>query len=235
MGELKALIVDDDWKMRNLLRIYLSKDDFDIAEAADGDDALKQVKDQAFDIILLDVMMPQVDGWQVCRSIREIRSTPILMLTALTETKDKVQGLELGADDYLTKPFEPEELIARIHSLLRRCRMTSGGGEQSDRLEFPGITIDIGGRQVFINNKVVELTQKEFDLLVMLARNSGLVLSREQMIERIWGYDFAGDSRVVDIHVKNIREKLNKSGLSYYPIQTAWGIGYKFESGGQRR
>lgn len=235
MRQLKALVIDDDWKMRNLLRIYLSKEDFDIAEAVDGDDALKQVKDQAFDIILLDVMMPQVDGWQVCRSIRETQSTPILMLTALTETKDKVQGLELGADDYLTKPFEPEELIARIHSLLRRCRLTSAGERQNNRLEFPDIAIDIGGRQVFINDEIVELTHKEFDLLVMLAENSGLVLSREQIIERIWGYDFAGDSRVVDIHVKNIREKLKRSGLTYYPIQTAWGIGYKFAPGGQRR
>ncbi|MDN3954382.1 response regulator transcription factor [Sporolactobacillus laevolacticus] len=231
MKKLQILIVDDDWKMRNLLRIYFSKEGFDTVEAADGNEALLKIKNHAFDLIILDVMMPEMDGWQVCRSIREVKSVPILMLTALGETKEKVQGLELGADDYLTKPFDPDELVARVHALIRRSTVTTGKLDKN-KLIFPELIIDRDGRQVMIQDQPLELTQKEFDLFDTLAINNGRVLSREQLIEKIWGFDFEGDARVVDIHVKNIREKLKKAGLHYSPIQTAWGIGYKFNPEG---
>lgn len=231
MKKLQILIVDDDWKMRNLLRIYFSKEGFDTVEAADGNEALLKIKNHAFDLIILDVMMPEMDGWQVCRSIREVKSVPILMLTALGETKEKVQGLELGADDYLTKPFDPDELVARVHALIRRSTVTAGQLDKN-KLIFPELIIDRDGRQVMLQDRPLELTQKEFDLFDTLAMNNGRVLSREQLIEKIWGFDFEGDARVVDIHVKNIREKLKKAGLHYSPIQTAWGIGYKFNPEG---
>ncbi|RYL87520.1 response regulator transcription factor [Sporolactobacillus sp. Y61] len=230
MKKLKILVIDDEWKMRNLLRIYLSKAGFDPVEAADGCEALVKMKNQSFDLVILDIMMPHMDGWEVCRSIREIRTVPILMLTALDETKDKVQGLELGADDYLTKPFDPEELIARVHALIRRASFVSPQQSEDHLLHFPGLTLDRDGRRIFVHDQPLDLTPKEFDLLMTLAENKGRVLSREQLIEKIWGYDFEGDARVVDIHVKNIREKLKRSGLAYHPIQTSWGVGYKFET-----
>ncbi|MET1248198.1 response regulator transcription factor [Sporolactobacillus sp. STCC-11] len=226
--KLQVLMVDDDWKLRNLLRIYLSKEGFNTVEAADGGEALLKIKNQVFDLVILDVMMPNVDGWQVCRSIRKMYSVPILMLTALGETSEKVQGLGLGADDYLTKPFDPEELVARVHALIRRASTRSSKPIENGVLNFPELTIDRDGRQVSVQDHQIGMTQKEFDLLTMLAVNSGRVLSREQLIEKIWGYDFEGDARVVDIHIKNIREKLKKSGLAYHPIQTSWGVGYKF-------
>lgn len=227
--KLKILMVDDDWKLRNLLRIYLAKEGFDTVEAADGPEALLKIKNQSFDLVILDVMMPKMDGWQVCRSIRKTQSVPILMLTALGETKEKVQGLELGADDYLTKPFDPEELIARVHALIRRAASAVTDGQTNNHvLQFPSLKIDSDGRQVFVDDQSLDLTPKEFDLFLTLAKNKGRVLSREKLIELIWGYDFEGDLRVVDIHVKNIREKLKRSGLSYNPIQTSWGVGYKF-------
>lgn len=228
MKKLQILMVDDDWKLRNLLRIYLSKEGFDTVEAADGHEALLKIQNQSFDLVILDVMMPNMDGWQVCQSIRKTQSVLILMLTALGETKEKVQGLELGADDYLTKPFDPEELIARVHALIRRASTASSNQTENDVLNFPSLTIDRDGRQAFVHHERIELTQKEFDLFATLAINNGRVLSREQLIEKIWGYDFEGDARVVDIHIKNIREKLKKSGLTYNPIQTSWGVGYKF-------
>ncbi|WP_010632601.1 response regulator transcription factor [Sporolactobacillus vineae] len=229
--KIKILMVDDDWKLRNLLRIYLAKEGFDTVEASDGPEALLKIKDQSFDLVILDVMMPKMDGWQVCQSIRMTQSVPILMLTALGETKEKVHGLELGADDYLTKPFDPEELIARVHALIRRAASAVTAGQTNNHaLQFPSLKIDSDGRQVFIADQPLDLTPKEFDLFLTLAKNKGRVLSREQLIELIWGYDFEGDLRVVDIHVKNIREKLKKSGLAYNPIQTSWGVGYKFEA-----
>ncbi|MCI1857830.1 MAG: response regulator transcription factor [Sporolactobacillus sp.] len=228
VNKLKILVVDDDWKLRNLLRIYLTKTNFEPIEATNGRDALLKIKKQTFALVILDVMLPGMDGWQVCRAIRDSQSIPILMLTALEETKDKVQGLDLGADDYLTKPFDPEELLARIRALIRRASMTAGGAANRQLLRFPNLTIDKDGRQVFVDHHPLDLTHKEFELLTTLAENRGRVLSREQLIEKIWSYDFAGDARVVDIHVKNIREKLKRAGLAYHPIRTSWGVGYKF-------
>ncbi|TLS50127.1 response regulator transcription factor [Paenibacillus antri] len=214
--------------MRNLLRIYLKKQGFEVKEATNGSEAVAFANNEPFDVIILDVMMPDMDGWQVCRKIRERHQTPIIMLTARNETKDKVQGLGVGADDYVTKPFEPEELIARIHALLRRANPNQTHVSAQEMVEFPEGTIYPEGRQVLIRENSVELTPKEFDLFLMLARYRQKAFARDALVEALWGFDYAGDTRVIDTHVKNIREKLQRSGLSYNPIQTVWGVGYKF-------
>jgi two-component system response regulator ResD len=229
MSKLHLLVVDDEWNMRNLLRIYLSKNGFQVTEAANGHEALKCIQEQPFDLILLDVMMPDLDGWEVCKRIRQTKQTPIIMLTARTETKDKVQGLTLGADDYVVKPFEPDELMARIFALLRRSSATDVKTPVSNLIEFQGLQISPEARQVKVSDQPIELTPKEFDLLRFLAEHPNRAFTREICLEQVWGEDFLGDTRTVDTHVKNIREKLRSAGLSYAPIQTVWGVGYKFE------
>jgi len=234
MKKLQVLIVDDEWNMRSLLRIYLSKEGFATQEASTGHEALTMVREHSFDMILLDVMMPDMDGWQVCKGIRETDSIPILMLTARSETKDKVHGLGIGADDYLTKPFEPEELLARIHSLLRRSTGTLQPiPQERSVLNFPSLMIYPESREVHIQDTVVEFTLKEFDLLSALAQNRQRAFTREELVIRLWGNDYGGETRVIDTHIKNIREKLNSAGLPYSPIQTVWGLGYKFQIPGE--
>jgi two-component system, OmpR family, response regulator ResD len=233
MNTIKALVVDDEWNMRNLLRIYLTKQGLNVKEASNGKEALELTHHDSFDIILLDVMMPDMDGWEVCKRIREKHMTPILMLTARTETKDKVQGLGLGADDYVTKPFDPDELIARVHALLRRSAHLQSQSVSEIKLEAPGMILYPEGRQVHVDNQPVDLTQKEFDLFVLLAKNPQRAFTREIMVETIWGHDYVGETRVVDTHIKNIREKMQRAGLTYNPIQTVWGIGYKFHIQGE--
>ncbi|NGM84236.1 response regulator transcription factor [Paenibacillus sp. 7124] len=234
MSKLQVLIVDDEWNMRNLLRIYLMKEGFQIKEAATGLEALSMVKKHSFDIILLDVMMPDMDGWQVCKVIRETETVPILMLTARTETKDKIHGLGIGADDYLTKPFDSEELLARMYSLIRRSTITQTSQPQQLALEFPQMTIFPDAREIRIQAELVDFTPKEFDLLVLLAQCRQRAFSREELVERLWGFDYEGEVRVVDTHIKNIREKLQKAGMTYNPIQTVWGVGYKFFVSGEQ-
>ena len=231
---IQILVVDDEWNMRNLLRIYLMKEGFEVKEAATGNEALSLAKQQPFDAILLDVMMPDMDGWQVCKKIREHSQVPILMLTARSETKDKVHGLGIGADDYLTKPFESEELIARVYSLIRRYTISKWSEPQEIKLHYLELSIHPEGRDVLIHNQPVDFTQKEFDLLLTLAQNKHRAFSREELVERLWGHDYQGESRVIDTHVKNIREKAHKAGLSYNPVQTVWGIGYKFIHAGDQ-
>lgn len=232
LSKAQVLIVDDEWNMRNLLRIYLRKEGFDTKEAATGQEAISLAGQHAFDLMLLDVMMPDMDGWQVCRVVRERSSIPILMLTARSEIKDKVQGLGIGADDYLTKPFEPEELLARIHSLLRRSMLTQALIPREEVLEFPGLRIYPESREVRIEEQGVDFTVKEFDLLTVLARGGQRVYTRDELVERLWGNDYGGETRVIDTHIKNIREKLQKAGLAYNPVQTVWGLGYKFQVSG---
>jgi two-component system, OmpR family, response regulator ResD len=232
MNKLKALVIDDEWNMRNLLRIYLAKQGFEVKEASNGREALELANNNTYDIILLDLMMPDMDGWQVCRKLREKHTMPILMLTARTETKDKVQGLGLGADDYVTKPFDPDELIARVFALLRRSARVQSQSAAEAKIEAPGMTIYPEGRQVHVDVQPVDLTQKEFDLFLLLAKNPQRAFSREKLVETLWGYDYIGESRVVDTHIKNIREKIQRAGLSYNPIQTVWGVGYKFAAPG---
>lgn len=232
MSKLHLLVVDDEWNMRNLLRIYLSKNGFEVTEAANGNEALKQVEQKSFDLILLDVMMPDMDGWEVCRRIRLINQTPIIMLTARSETKDKVQGLNVGADDYVVKPFEPDELIARIFALLRRSSMPEVTASIPLLIQYSDIQIDSDAREVKVRDQFIILTPKEFELLRFLAEHPNRAFTREICLEQVWGEDFFGDTRTVDTHVKNIREKLRAAGLPYAPIQTVWGVGYKFQPPG---
>lgn len=234
MNKLKVLVIDDEWNMRNLLRIYLTKQGYEVKEASGGKEALDWVGKEPFDIILLDLMMPDMDGWQVCKKIRETIATPILMLTARTETKDKVQGLGLGADDYLTKPFDPEELVARVFALIRRSTLTQTQPVVETKIEAQEMIIFPEGRQIQVLETPVELTQKEFDLFVLLAEHQQRAFSRDALVETLWGHDYMGESRVVDTHVKNIREKMQKAGLTYNPIQTVWGVGYKFYAPGEK-
>ncbi|WP_419879529.1 response regulator transcription factor [Brevibacillus centrosporus] len=228
MNKLKVLVVDDEWNMRNLLRIYLAKNGFEVIEAKNGNEAVALSDRQVFDIIILDIMMPDLNGWEVCMKIREKKETPIIMLTARNETKDKVKGLQIGADDYLVKPFEPEELLARVFALLRRASIMESTSEKK-LISHYDLSIEPEGRQVLVQGKPVEFTPKEYDLLLLLAEHPGRVYDRDVLLEQIWGRDFLGDIRTVDTHIKNIREKVRRAGLTFKPIQTVWGVGYKFQ------
>lgn len=223
----KILIVDDEWAMRNLLKIYLEPF-FDIAEASNGKEALGKVNDQKFHLIILDVMMPDMTGWTVCEKIRKKEKTPILMLTALNDVKDRVQGLNIGADDYLVKPFEPEELVARVNALIRRSNEFSNLIDNS-KVVVSDLAIFKESRQILINEREVELTPKEFDLIYLLATNQKRVFTREVLLNSIWSTNDVLDMRTVDTHVKNVREKFRKNKLSFNPIKTVWGVGYIFQ------
>ncbi|WP_336788505.1 response regulator transcription factor [Paenibacillus sp. MMO-177] len=229
MQQFKALVVDDEWNMRNLLRIYLMNNGYEVTEAKDGYEALTITRNMAFDVIILDVMMPGMDGIEVCEKIRETSQTPILMLTARSETKDKVSGINAGADDYLVKPFEREELIARVFALIRRSHVSENNASNSKTIVHNELTIDPEGRQVLVLEQPVDFTPKEFELLHLLAEQYKRAFSRETLLNSIWGEDYYGDIRTVDTHVKNIRDKVRKAGLPYNPIQTVWGVGYKFQ------
>jgi DNA-binding response OmpR family regulator len=225
MNKTKILLVDDDPNIRQLVSLYLTREGFEVEEAQRGDDALKQFKAAAPNMILLDIMLPGMDGWQVCREVRKVSNIPIIMLTAKDETFDKVLGLELGADDYIAKPFEPKELVARIKAVIRRYQSAEAPDKE---LVFPGLTINISHYTVNYMGRPVEMPPKELELLYFLASHPGAVFTREQLLEQVWGYDFFGDSRTVDVHIKRLREKLDGENLGWN-IKTVWGVGYKFE------
>ncbi|MCL5040463.1 MAG: response regulator transcription factor [Firmicutes bacterium] len=226
MANKHILVVDDEARMRSLVRAYFEKEGFTVEEAGNGEEAIKKTSQKAYDLVILDLMLPRVDGWSVCRKIREKSFVPIIMLTARGAEEERLLGFDLGADDYVVKPFSPRELLARARALLRR---SSPPTESTERVEAGHLQIDPVGRLVTIQGERVALTPKEFDLLLHLARHPGRVFSREQLLEQVWGYDFYGDLRTVDTHVKTLREKVSRSrGLPHY-IQTVWGIGYKFE------
>lgn len=226
MRKTKILLVDDDPNIRQLVNLYLEKEGFEVMMADKGDEALKIFKATPPNLILLDVMLPGMDGWQVCREVRKISNIPIVMLTAKDETFDKVLGLELGADDYVVKPFDMKELVARIKAVIRRYQ-TADAPEKE--LVFPGLTINISQYTVVFMGKEMEMPPKEIELLYFLASHPGMVFTREQLLEQVWGYDFFGDSRTVDVHVKRIREKLAPGEEMGWCIKTVWGVGYKFE------
>lgn len=229
MNKLKILIVDDEWNMRNLLKIYLIKNGFEVIEATNGSEAIGSARDNTFDLVILDIMMPGMDGWQVCRSIREFSNVPVLMLTARTDTKDKVKGLQMGADDYLSKPFEPDELVARVFALIRRNSIVQQSEPDIQKqFEFEKLIIYKEGREVLVDGLIVDLTQKEFDLICLFAEHPKRAYTREMLLDVVWGPDYLGDVRTVDTHIKNIRDKTLKAELPYNPIQTVWGVGYKF-------
>lgn len=227
MQKHRLLVVDDEWNMRNLIKIYLRDEPFQITEAKNGREALEFIDKEPFDLILLDIMMPDIDGWEVCKAIRQQSNIPILMLTARTDVKDVVRGLNEGADDYITKPFVPEEFVARVHALLRRTKMNYE--EKQRQLHFKDLVIDDDAKVVYVKGERISLTRKEFELLHLLASQPNRVFTREMLLDRIWGPEHIRDDRTVDTHVKNIREKFRRKNLSYEPIQTIWGIGYQFE------
>ncbi|KAF0994581.1 response regulator transcription factor [Geobacillus sp. TFV-3] len=223
MDKRTVLIVDDEEEMRLLVGMYLENAGFRCLEAGDGEEALAVMASQKVDAILLDVMMPNQDGFSVCARIRQQSDVPILFLTALGEEWDKVKGLKLGGDDYIVKPFSPGELVARLEAVLRRMQR---GSEHDGRLQFGELVIDEKGRTVAVGGDPVRLTLKEFELLLFLAKHRGHVFSRDDLLIKVWGYDYTGNARTVDTHVKTLRMKLKDAARH---IQTVWGIGYKFE------
>ena len=226
MPMLKILLVDDDPNIRQLVNLYLQKEGFEVMMADRGDEALKMFKASPPNLILLDIMLPGMDGWQVCREVRKISNIPIIMLTAKDETFDKVLGLELGADDYVAKPFDMKELVARIKAVSRRFQAADAPEKE---LVFPGLTININQYTVMYMGKELEMPPKELELLYFLASHPGMVFTRDQLLQQVWGYDYFGDSRTVDVHVKRLREKLTEGEKLGWQIKTVWGVGYKFE------
>ena len=221
----RALIVEDDSNIAELLRMYLVKDGFEVMIASDGGKAESSFDLFRPDIVMLDIMLPVKDGWQICRDIRKKSSVPIIMLTAKGETSDKVNGLEMGADDYITKPFEPKELIARVHAVLRRKEGTSGAEK---RLEFDRLIINLDSYELIVDGKKIDTPPKEMELLYHLASSPNRVFTRNQLLDEVWGFDYFGDSRTVDVHVKRLREKLENVS-DKWSLKTVWGVGYKFE------
>ena len=224
MPNLKILVVDDEARMRKLVRDFLVRDGYTVAEAADGEEALSVFYDQKdIALIILDVMMPKMDGYEVCEEIRRVSKVPIIMLTAKSDERDELRGFDLGIDEYVTKPFSPKILVARVEAILRR----SGAGKAEDTLELGGIKIDKSAHEVTIDGKSVELSFKEFELLTYFMENNGIALSREKILNNVWNYDYYGDARTIDTHVKKLRSKLGDKGDL---IRTIWGMGYKFEA-----
>ncbi|WP_125185589.1 response regulator transcription factor [Desulfofundulus salinus] len=223
------LVVEDEEPVRDLLRLYLEKEGFRVTTAEDGEEALIKFSGSHPDLILLDIMLPKMDGWAVCKEIRKQHATPIIMLTARGEELDRVLGLEIGADDYITKPFSPREMVARVKAVLRRVNQAEER-KNAQVITWPGLVIDNNAKNVEMNGRVVPMPPKEFDLLWFLARHPGQVWTREQLLQQIWEYDYLGDPRTVDTHIKRLREKLSAhTGRRY--IKTVWGRGYKFEVG----
>ena len=223
----KVLIVEDENNIAELLHLYLEKEGFETAVAADGGKGVELFRSFRPDLVLLDIMLPVMDGWSVCRKIREESKTPIIMLTAKGETSDKVSGLEMGADDYIVKPFEMKEVLARIHAVLRRF-----GGEEEETtgkcLSFDKLTINLDSYELTVDGKRVDTPPKELELLYHLASSPNRVFTRNQLLDEVWGFDYFGDSRTVDVHVKRLREKLEGISESWC-LKTVWGVGYKFE------
>lgn len=226
MQQSKVLIVDDDVNIAELIRICLEKEGYETIVAHDGMKAIEMFKAEAPNLVLLDIMMPKVDGWQVCREIRRVSNIPIIMLTAKGETFDKVLGLELGADDYMVKPFESKELLARIKAVMRRYE--TKGQDITQEVVFPNLIINLSNYELKIEGKVVDVPPKELELLYFLCSNPNRVYTREQLLEEVWGFDYFGDSRTVDVHVKRLREKLEGHEKNWQ-LKTVWGVGYKFE------
>lgn len=222
MDTVKVLVVDDEARMRKLVRDFLTIKGYKVLEAEDGEQAVNIFfKDKEIELIILDVMMPKMDGWEVCKTVRQYSQVPIVMLTARSDERDELLGFELGVDEYISKPFSPKILVARIEAILRRKSIATG-----EVLEIAGIRIDKDAHEVFIDGEAVELSNKEFELLTYFIENQGMALSREKILNNVWNYDYFGDARTIDTHVKKLRSKLGPKGDL---IKTIWGMGYKFE------
>lgn len=226
MNKPLIFIVDDDPNIAKLIQLYLEQEEYDVRHFARGDETLVAFRQEEPALVLLDIMLPGIDGWELCREIRKISQVPIIMLSAKEETFDKVKSLELGADDYITKPFDPGEMIARIKAVLRR---SSTGNTTDDALRFPGLSISLTSYEVVFDGNPVQMPPKELELLHFLALHQNQVFTREQLLEKVWDFDYFGDSRTVDVHVKRLREKLPDSERFGWTIRTVWSVGYKFE------
>ena len=225
--DYKILIVDDDENICELLRLYLHKDGFDTVVASDGEMAVEYAAKYSPDLILLDIMLPKLDGWQVCREIRKTSETPIIMLTAKGETFDKILGLELGADDYVSKPFDTKEVIARIKAVLRRSN-DNDKQNQIKEVRYDKLKINLTNYELIVDGVQIDAPPKELELIYHLASNPNRVYTRDQLLDEVWGFDYYGDSRTVDVHVKRLREKLENVSEEW-TLKTVWGVGYKFE------
>lgn len=231
------LVVDDEPHIRDLVRLYMKREGFNVREASDGQEGLSLARTTQPDLVVLDLMLPKFDGWEVCRELRKDNSVPIIMLTARDDEADKVLGLEMGADDYLTKPFSPRELVARVRAVLRRAQPASGSNARAEaggptapqRVELPDFSIDLTGRELRVNGEALPCPAKEFELLWLLVANPSRVFTREQLLQQVWDYDYFGDYRTVDVHVRRIREKIEPDPSSPIYLKTVWGVGYKFE------
>ena len=224
MEKRKVLVVDDESRMRQLVKDFLQRENFEVLEAGDGSEALDVFfENNDIALIILDVMMPKMDGWQVCKEVRSYSKVPIIMLTARSDEKDELQGFELGVDEYISKPFSPKILVARVEAILRRTQKGEAGGEI---LEVGGIHLDKAAHIVEIDGQSVDLSYKEFELLAYFMENRGIALSREKILNNVWNYDYFGDARTIDTHVKKLRSKLGQKGDL---IKTIWGMGYKLE------
>ena len=222
MDELKILVVDDESRMRKLVKDFLVKKQYKVLEAGDGEEAIEVFfGNKDISLIILDVMMPKMDGWEVCKEIRKFSKVPIIMLTAKSEENDELKGFELGVDEYISKPFSPKILVARVEAILKRTK-----GDSKEPKDYDGIEIDKEGRTVKVDGKVIELSLREYELLVYLVENENIALSRDKILNNVWNYDYYGDSRTIDSHIKKLRHKLGKRGKY---IKTMRGLGYKFE------
>ena len=222
MSNIQILVVDDESRMRKLVKDFLQREGYSVLEAGDGMEAMDIFYEQKIDLVILDVMMPRMDGWQTCREIRRDSTVPIIMLTARSEERDELQGFELGVDEYISKPFSPKILVARVGALLKRIY----GTDEEEKMEAGGIELDKAAHQVQVDGKSIDLSYKEFELLTYFLENQGIALSREKILNNVWNYDYFGDARTIDTHVKKLRNKLGDKG-NY--IKTIWGMGYKFE------
>ncbi|MBP0985731.1 MAG: response regulator transcription factor [Oscillospiraceae bacterium] len=224
MARPNIMVVDDEKNICELLRLYLEKEDFDVTICNNGSDAISLIRQNQPSLVLLDIMMPVIDGWEVCRQVREFSNVPIIMLTAKGETFDKVMGLDLGADDYIVKPFDTKEVVARVKAVLRRSSSADTEGE----VRYDKLTVNIVKYELCVDGKVIDTPPKELELLYHLAKNPNRVYTRDQLLDEVWGFEYFGDSRTVDVHVKRLREKLE--GVSdQWSLKTVWGVGYKFE------
>lgn len=227
MSNGKILVVDDDKNICELLGLYLENEGYNVLSVNDGESAVRQFQQYAPDLVILDIMLPRMDGWQVCREIRKVSEKPIIMITAKGETFDKVLGLELGADDYIVKPFEPKEVIARIKAVLRRSHISSAN--EVKLVEYDKLSINLTNYEMKVDGKIVSTPPKELELIFHLASNPNHVFTRDQLLDEVWGFDYYGDSRTVDVHIKRLREKLE--GVSdQWDLKTVWGVGYKFDT-----
>ena len=222
MSNIQILVVDDESRMRKLVKDFLQREGYSVLEAGDGMEAMDIFYEQKIDLVILDVMMPRMDGWQTCREIRRDSTVPIIMLTARSEERDELQGFELGVDEYISKPFSPKILVARVGALLKRIY----GTDAEEKMEAGGIELDKAAHQVQVDGKSIDLSYKEFELLTYFLENQGIALSREKILNNVWNYDYFGAARTIDTHVKKLRNKLGDKG-NY--IKTIWGMGYKFE------